>query len=99
MKQTDPQLKLRLPPELMAKIRSASEEARRPISSEVVDRLEKAYAPKSQHWAKTLKSLPVPEHDKRIASLETRVSELSDLCVKLANRVDDCVGGSKGKVK
>ena len=95
MKQTDPQLKLRLPPELMAKIRAASEEARRPISSEVVDRLEKAYATKSQHWAKALKSLPVPDYDKRIVDLEARVSELTDLCVKLANRVEDCVGGAK----
>lgn len=99
MKQTDPQLKLRLPPELMAKIRSASEVARRPISSEVVDRLEKAYAPKSANWAKALKSLPVPDYDNRIVALEARVSELSDLCVKLVNRVEDCMGGSKGKAK
>ena len=40
MKQTDPQLKLRLPPELMDNIRSAAEAARRPISSEIVARLE-----------------------------------------------------------
>jgi hypothetical protein len=86
LKQTDPQLKLRVPPELMEKIRKAAEEARRPISSEIVDRLESAYAPNKKHWWSDIKQGQPSEITQRLSRLEERVEELGRLCIKLAGQ-------------
>jgi hypothetical protein len=89
MKQSDPQLKLRLPPALMEKLRSAAEEARRPISSEIAERLEKTFAKGNLTFINKIKLNE--GQDKRITTLEERVAELTDLCLKLSNRIDDAV--------
>ena len=44
MSRTDPQFKLRVPPELRAKIEQSSVASRRSMNSEVVIRLEASYA-------------------------------------------------------
>ena len=44
MSRTDPQFKLRVPPELRAKIEQSAFVARRSMNSEVVIRLEASYA-------------------------------------------------------
>lgn len=43
MKQTDPQVKLRLPPELKRKIEVAAAVGKRPLSSEIIARLERTF--------------------------------------------------------
>lgn len=43
MKQTDPQLKLRVPPRLMEQIRKAADAGRRTLSAEIVGRLERSF--------------------------------------------------------
>ena len=92
MKQTDPQLKLRLPTPLMEQIRSAAEQARRPISSEIVERLEKSFAKGSLTFINKVKLNE--DQEKRIATLEAHVAELTTLCLKLSNQIGNSV--SKG---
>ena len=63
MKRTDPQLKLRLPSELRAKLDEAAEGMHRPVSSEIVARLEASF-------------VSDPGLPGRVAALEARLANL-----------------------
>ena len=86
MKQSDPQLKLRLPPDLVEKLRASAEELRRPISSEIVDRLERSFSPGNLKIYKQGDPKPIDQLTGRVAVLEARLAEMSHAITKLARK-------------
>jgi uncharacterized protein YceH (UPF0502 family) len=82
VKQTDPQLKLRLPPELKAKIEIAAASARRPLSGEIIARLERTFSEDEQNAGRNLSFLATVKkaraHDveQRISALEQEIEAL-----------------------
>lgn len=69
-------MKLRLPPDLMEKIRAAAEEAHRPTSSEIVARLENSFRRPNLHIHMADDPLSKTGIGKRLAYLEEKVAQL-----------------------
>lgn len=70
VKQTDPQLKLRLPPRLMEQIRKSAEDNRKTLSAEIIARLEWTFARATQTVPV---SEPASDLELRVAALEQDV--------------------------
>jgi chaperonin cofactor prefoldin len=82
VKQTDPQLKLRLPPALKKKIEKAASDGRRPLSSEIIARLERSFEDEAKQaggmkLTNTAREMASNDLSQRIAKLEERVNALS----------------------
>ncbi|MGC1862819.1 MAG: Arc family DNA-binding protein [Methylocystis sp.] len=94
MKQTDPQLKFRITPELKERLQTAADAARRPLNSEIIDRLERSFGEDKSggmSWIKRVKASALPNAapegvtdpveerlDARIDELEKRLRDLED---------------------
>jgi hypothetical protein len=94
MKQTDPQLKFRVTTELKERLQIAADAARRPLNSEIIDRLERSFSEDKSggmSWIKRAKANaptntapegitdPVEERlDARIDELEQRLRDLEN---------------------
>jgi hypothetical protein len=78
MKRTDPQFKLRLPTALKEKVDKAADNGSRTTSNEIIRRLEWSFAAEEVGASTTpeataLFMVPVPDHDKRLSSVEAAV--------------------------
>jgi predicted component of type VI protein secretion system len=75
VKQTDPQLKLRLPPELMEQIRRAAEAGRRTMSAEIIRRLEITFSQSSSFATPTISEIVNNDLAARVAAIEFQLEQ------------------------
>lgn len=76
MKRTDPQFKLRLPTALKEKVDKAADNGSRTTSNEIIRRLEWSFAAEEAGASTTPAArltVPLPDHDKRLSSVEAAV--------------------------
>lgn len=91
MKRTDPQFKMRLPATLKYKVDQAADAGSRTTSNEIIRRLEWSFAAEEAGGATpeatTRPTVPVPDHDKRLCSVEAAVLGIMDELEKIKERL------------